>query len=90
MSTLPGPTEKIVAYTSGPFMSPVIGPPEWPSVIGSARVRSGLSASQFVPPSVVRHNRFDDAYNTFASMGEKMIGKVHCQRSTMSIAGSPE
>ena len=25
---LPGPTAKITAYTSGPFMSPVIGPPE--------------------------------------------------------------
>ena len=23
-----GPIEKITAYTSGPFMSPVIGPPE--------------------------------------------------------------
>ena len=71
-------------------MSPVIGPPEWPSVIGSARVRSSLSRSQLLPPSVVRQSRLDDVYRVFGSMGEKMIGKVHCQRSTMSTAGSPE
>src|SRR5471030_245916 len=39
-----GPTEKITAYTSGPFMSPVIGPPLGPCVFGSWRVRSPLSA----------------------------------------------
>ena len=41
-------------------MSPVIGPPEWPSVIGSARVRSPLIASQSSPPFVVFQSRFDD------------------------------
>ena len=68
----------------------LIGPPEWPRVSGSARVRSGLNTSHELPPSVVFHSRFDDTYRTLSSIGEKMIGKVHCQRSTMSDAGSPE
>ncbi len=41
------------AYTSGPFMSRVIGPPEGPIVSGSCRVRSGLMRSQLSPPFVV-------------------------------------
>ena len=34
-STFEGASANTVAYTSGPFMSPVIGPPEWPSVFAS-------------------------------------------------------
>ncbi len=71
-------------------MSPVIGPPERCSVDGSARVRSPLSAVQFAPPSSVIHSRCEDTYSRSGSIGEKMMGKVHCQRSTRSIAGSPE
>ena len=71
-------------------MSPVIGPPEVPRVEGSARVRSGEIACQLLPPSIVRHKRCDDVKSTLGSMGEKMIGNVHCHRSTMSEAGSPE
>ena len=50
-SFLLGPTEKMVPYTSGPFMSPVIGPPDGPSVDGSCRVRSGLRLAHVRPPS---------------------------------------
>src|SRR3954468_444820 len=50
--TLLGPTEKITPYTSGPFMSPVIGPPEGPCVEGSCRVRSPLNAVHVRPPFV--------------------------------------
>ena len=90
MSFLPGATEKIVPYTSGPFMSPVIGPPDFSCVIGSCRVRSPLSAAHVLPPSIVRQRRCDDTYSDFLSMGEKMIGYVHCQRSRISFDGSPE
>src|SRR3990172_4198745 len=68
---LPGPTEKITPYTSGPFMSPVIGPPECPCVTGSCRVRSPLIAVQFCPPLVVFHRRCDDAKRSFGSAFEK-------------------
>ncbi len=71
-------------------MSPVMGPPECPRVPGSARVRSPLRASQLFPPSVVRQSLWDDVYRTLGSRGEKMMGNVHCHRSTMSMAGSPE
>ena len=50
---LPGPTEKITAYTSGPFMSPVIGPPVHCCFAVSFRVRSPESACHVCPPSSV-------------------------------------
>src|SRR5262245_20918331 len=81
-----GPIEKITAYTSGPFMSPVIGPPEWPMVFGSCLVRSPEIAVQLSPPFVVFHKRCDPVYSTLGSTGEKMIGYVHCQRSGISFA----
>src|SRR4030088_250483 len=80
-SRLPGPTLKMVPYTSGPFMSPVIGPPDGPIVLGSCRVRSPLSAAHVWPASVVRQSRCDDTYSVFGSTGENRIGKVHCHRS---------
>src|ERR1700689_360829 len=48
-----GAIEKMTPYTSGPFMSRVIGPPDGPMVLGSWRVRSGLIFVQFSPPFVV-------------------------------------
>src|SRR5450432_3006736 len=75
-----GPTAKITPYTSGPFMSPVIGPPDFSCVLGSWRVRSPLSAVQLRPPSVVRQRRCDETYSVFGSTGEKMMGYVHCHR----------
>ena len=56
-----GPTAKITAYTSGPFMSRVIGPPDGPIVFGSCFVRSGLIFSQLCPPFVVFHRCCDEA-----------------------------
>ena len=44
-------------YTSGPFMSPVIGPPEGPCVSGACRVRSPERFSQVAPPSRVIQRR---------------------------------
>src|ERR1044072_4928449 len=85
-SRFDGPIEKITAYTSGPFMSPVIGPPEWPIVSGLWRVRSPEIAVQLWPSVVVFQSRCDPAYNTLGFTGEKMIGYVHCQRSGMSFA----
>src|SRR5512143_2138545 len=58
---LDGATAKITAYTSGPFMSRVIGPPDGPIVLGSCRVRSGLIRSQLSPPFVVFHRCCDAA-----------------------------
>src|SRR5688500_18985548 len=89
-SRFDGPSANTVAYTSGPFMSPVIGPPECPIVFGSWRVRSGLIRSQLCPPLVVFHTCCDEVYSTFGSTGEKMIGYVHCQRSFSALDGSPE
>jgi hypothetical protein len=87
---LPGPMEKIVPYTSGPFMSPVIGPPDLSCVSGAWRVRSPLTAVQVRPPSLVRQRRCEETYSVFGSTGEKMIGYVHCHRSLISFDGSPE
>src|SRR5215467_12517422 len=50
---LDGAIAKMTPYTSGPFMSRVIGPPDGPIVFGSWRVRSGLIFSQLWPPFVV-------------------------------------
>src|SRR5512143_1532875 len=58
---LDGPRAKMTAYTSGPFMSRVIGPPDGPIVFGSWRVRSGLMRSQLWPPFVVLNKCCDDA-----------------------------
>src|SRR6476661_10559123 len=66
-SRFDGPTLKITPYTSGPFMSPVIGPPDFPWVFGSWRVRSPLSAVHVWPPSVVRHSRCEETYSVFGS-----------------------
>ncbi len=44
-SVLPGASEYTVAYTSGLFMSCVIGPPDSVMVFGSWRVRSPLILS---------------------------------------------
>src|SRR6185503_4316316 len=66
-SSFEGAIVKIVANTSGPFISPVIGPPDGPSVFGSARVRSGLIFSQLCPSSVVFHKCCDEMYRTFGS-----------------------
>ena len=52
-SVLPGPMANTVAYTSGPFMSWVIGPPESPIVFGSCRLRSPLMRCHCCPPLVV-------------------------------------
>src|SRR5215471_7026598 len=71
-------------------MSCVIGPPDSVIVFGSWRERSPLIASHVSPPLVVLHTRCDEVYSTFASTGEKMIGYVHCQRSTTALDGSPE
>src|SRR5512139_2304223 len=89
-SRLPGPTEKITPYTSGPFMSPVIGPPDFSCVSGACRVRSPLSRSHVLPPSRVAHRRCDDTKSSLGSTFEKMIGNVHCHRSRISFDGSPE
>src|SRR5580698_2109551 len=89
-SLLEGAMVKIVPKISGPFWSFVIGPPESPSVFGSARVRSGLIFSQFCPSLVVFHKCCDDVYRIFGSTGENTIGKVHCQRSFSALAGIPE
>jgi hypothetical protein len=59
-SVLPGPSANTVAYTSGLFMSLVIGPPDSPSVFGSWRVRSPLILSQLCPPLVVLQTCWDD------------------------------
>src|SRR5262245_35940797 len=59
-SFLPGPIAKTVPYTSGAFMSFVIGPPEGPIVFGSCRVSSGLILSQLWPPFVVFQTCCDD------------------------------
>src|SRR5688500_15182740 len=89
-SRFDGPTAKIVAYTSGPFMSPVIGPPECPIVFGSWRVRSGLIRSQLWPPLVVFQRCCDDVYSAVGSAWEKITGYVHCHRSLSALDGSPE
>ena len=47
-------------------------------------------ASHVWPPLVVFQTRCDDAYKVFGSTGEKMIGYVHCQRSTTEAEFSPE
>src|ERR1044071_4582351 len=85
-----GPTAKMTAYTSGPFMSRVIGPPDGPMVFGSWRVRSGLMRSQLCPPLVVRHRCCDAAYSTRGFTGENAMGYVHCQRSVSTADSSPE
>src|ERR1044071_3895238 len=76
-----GASAKITAYTSGMFMSRVIGPPDGPMVLGSWRVRSGLILSQLWPPFVVFHTCCDVAYSVVLSTCEKTMGYVHCQRS---------
>src|SRR5579885_2030976 len=85
-----GAIENTTAYTSGPFMSRVIGPPDGPMVFGSWRVRSGLMRSQLSPPFVVFHTCCEPAYSVFLSTGEKTIGYVHCQRSLITADSSPE
>src|SRR5665213_4483100 len=72
--SLDGPIAKIVPYTSGAFMSCVIGPPDGPMVAGSWRVRSGLIRVHDWPPLVVFHRCCDLAYSRFGFTGEKMIG----------------
>ena len=67
-----------------------MGPPESPSVFGSARVKSGLIASQLRPSLVVRQRCRDDVYKMPGSSGENTIGNVHCQRSGSEAADSPE
>ncbi len=89
-SRLPGPTEKITPYTSGPFMSPVMGPPDFSCVSGAWRVRSPDRRNQVLPPSRVAHSRCDETKRSFGSALEKMMGKVHCHRSLISLLGSPE
>src|SRR6478672_353789 len=71
-------------------MSCVIGPPDGPMVFGSCFVRSGLIRSHVSPPFDVRHTCCDEVYSTVGSAAEKMIGYVHCQRSTTSLDASPE
>ena len=50
-----GAMVKTVEYVSTPVWSRVIGPPEGPSVAGSARVRSGEMRCQLCPSLVVFH-----------------------------------
>src|SRR5437879_5250551 len=71
-------------------MSCVIGPPESCIVFGSWRVRSPLIRSQLSPPLVDFHTCWEQVYRTFGSTGEKMIGYVHCHRSTTAAEFSPE
>src|SRR5437667_5874812 len=71
-------------------MSCVIGPPESCIVFGSWRVRSPLIFSHVWPLLVVFHTCCDEVKRMFGSTGEKMIGKVHCQRSTTDAEFSPE
>ena len=47
-------------------------------------------AVHVLPPSGVFQRRCDEAYRMCGSAGEKMIGYVHCQRSRISLDGSPE
>src|SRR5487761_1987959 len=89
-SFLEGPMAKIVAYTSGAFMSCVIGPPEGPMVLGSWRVRSGPIRAQLWPASVVFQRCCELVNSRRGLTGEKMIGYVHCHRSTSALDGSPE
>src|SRR5947208_5377715 len=89
-SVFPGPIENTVAYTSGLFMSCVIGPPDSVIVFGSWRVRSPLIRSQVWPPFVVLQTCCDAVYRTVGSTGEKRSGYVHCHRSTRALEGSPE
>src|SRR5688500_2803518 len=75
-----------VAYVSTPVWSSVIGPPDGPSVFGSARVRSGLMRSQLAPSLVERQTCCELVYRMFGFFGEKTIGNVHWKRSLMSLA----
>ncbi len=59
-------------------------------VLGSWRVRSGLMRVQLWPPLVVFQRCCELVYRTCGSTGEKMMGYVHCQRSTSALEGSPE
>ncbi len=81
---------KMVAKNSGPFWSLVIGPPESPSVFGSARVRSGLIRSQVAPSSLVRHTCCEPAYTVCGPIVDTAIGNVQFQRSGTLPADSPE
>src|ERR1700683_2057319 len=73
-SFLEGAMVKIVANTSGPFMSCVIGPPESPRVAGSCLVRSPLIFVQLWPSFVVFHKCCDDVYRMCGSKLSKTIG----------------
>ena len=46
-------------------------------------------AVQLRPSFVVFQRRCDDVNSTLGSTGDQMIGYVHCQRSGISLAGSP-
>ena len=59
-SVLPGASENTVAYTSGLFMSCVIGPPDSVIVFGSCRVRSPLILSHVCPPLIVLQTCCDE------------------------------
>jgi hypothetical protein len=89
-SIFDGARANTVAYTSGPFMSPVMGPPECPSVFGSCFVRSPLIRVQSSPLFVVFQTCWVAVNRTLGSAGEKTIGYVHCTRSGIALAGSPE
>src|SRR5947207_9120242 len=71
-------------------MSCVIGPLECCMVFGSWRVRSPLIFSHVCPLLVVFQTCCDEVKRMVGSTGEKMIGKVHCQRSTTDAEFSPE
>ena len=66
-----------------------MGPPEGPRVRGSLRVRSPLMMSNDWPSLVDRNSTFAPTYSTFGSCGEITIGKVHWNRSVMSMDEYP-
>jgi hypothetical protein len=83
------PTEKMFAKYSMLVWSLVIGPPESPSVSGSARVRSGLIRRQLWPSLVVTNRCCEEAYTASGRRGVVMIGNVQWKRSLRSLAGCP-
>src|SRR4051794_37512926 len=71
-------------------MSCVIGPPESCIVFGSWRGRSPLIFFHVCPWLVVFPTGCGDVKSRLGSTGEKMIGNVHCHRSTTDAEFSPE
>ena len=73
-------TVMMVLYVSAPEMSYSMGPPLVTCFALSFRVRSGLSAVQRSPPSVVLNTTLAPMYAVFASRGETVMGEVQLKR----------